>query len=68
MHIVFTNVKQSYKHNPKVSPFGISLIKKRQIKLEDAGTIDHSVLRFNNVLKLYIKKNAHKQSPIKNTI
>ena len=29
---------KTYKHNPKVSPFGIALIKKRQIKLRHAST------------------------------
>ena len=28
------------KHNPKVSPSGIALVKKRKIKLRDAGAID----------------------------
>ena len=35
-----------YQHNPKVSPFGIALVKKWQIKLGDAGTIDHFDLAF----------------------
>ena len=43
MHIL-QNVK--HQHNPKVSPFGISLIKKRQMKLGDAGTIDRFGLAF----------------------
>ena len=39
----YTNVK----HNPKMSPFGIAIVKKkRQIKLGDEGTIDHFGLAF----------------------
>ena len=41
MHIL-----QTLKHNPKVSPFGIALAKKLQIKLENAGTIDRFSLAF----------------------
>ena len=38
--------RKTYKHNPKVSPFGIALVKKWQIKLRDAGTIDRFDLAF----------------------
>ena len=40
----FTNVKNE--QNPKVSPFGIALIKKWFIKFGDAGTIDRFGLAF----------------------
>ena len=40
-HAHYTNIK----HNPKVSPFGIALVKKWQIKL-DARTIDRFDLEF----------------------
>ena len=46
--------RKTCKHNPKVSPFGISLIKKRQIKLGDAGTIDRFGLAFQyQIQKIY---------------
>ena len=45
MHIKLQK-RKTYKHNPKVSPFGIDLVKKRQIKLGDAGTIDGFGLMF----------------------
>ena len=62
IHAHFTNVKHIYKHNPKVSPFGVALIKKWQIKLGDAGTIDHFGLAFQYQIKKYIKRNGQKQS------
>ena len=38
---------KTYKQNPKFSPFGIAVVKKkRQIKLGDAGTIDRFGLTF----------------------
>ena len=58
-HAHFTNVK--HKHNLKVSPFGSALIKKRQIKLGDAGTTDHFSLALQYQLKKFIKKNGQKQ-------
>ena len=39
MHI--TQNAKLYKHNLKVSPLGIALVQKWQIKLGDAGTVDH---------------------------
>ena len=45
-----------YKHNPKVSPFGIALIKKMAIKLGDAGTIDHFGLVFQYMIKNIFEK------------
>ena len=56
------------KHNLKVSPFGIALIKILQIKLGDAGTIDRFGLAFLYLFLNYKKKNGHTQSQIKNTI
>ena len=47
---------KTYKHNPKGSPFGSALIKKRQIKLGDAGTIDHFGLAFQYQIKKINKK------------
>ena len=38
--------RKTYKHNPKVSPFDIALVKKWQIKLGDAGTIHRFGLAF----------------------
>ena len=38
--------RKTYKRNPKVSPFGIALVKKWPIKLGDAGTIDRFSLAF----------------------
>ena len=38
-----TSNAKTYKHNPKVSPFGIALVQQKinwQIKLGDAGTTD----------------------------
>ena len=46
-----TRKRKTYKHNPKVSPFGIALIKKWQIKLGDAITIDHFGLAFQYQIK-----------------
>ena len=59
-----------YKHNPKVNPFGIGLVKKkRQIKLGEAGTIDRFGLVFQYQMKKIIKKNGKKtQLQIKNII
>ena len=52
----FTNVKHK-KHNPKVSPFGIALIKKkRQMQLGDSGTIDRFGLAFQNQIKKIYKR------------
>ena len=45
MHILAYQ-RKIFKHNPKVSPFGIALITKWQIKLGDAGTIDRFGLAF----------------------
>ena len=53
-------------NNPKVSPFGIALVKKRQIKLGDAGTIDRFGLAFQYQIKNIIKKEWTKT--IANTI
>ena len=40
-----TNIKRSNIIYPKVSPFGISLVKKkRKIKFRDAGSIDRFIL------------------------
>ena len=36
-----STLHKQYKHNPKVSPFSIALIKNGNIKLGDAGTTDH---------------------------
>ena len=56
------------KHNKKVSPFGIALVKKKKaIQLGDAGTSDRFGLAFEYQIKKYIKKNRQKQSQIKNT-
>ena len=44
MHIIYNS--KTYQRNPKVSPVGIALVKKMQIKLVDAGTIDHFGLAF----------------------
>ena len=60
--------RKPYKHNPKGSPFGIALVKKWQIKLGDAGTIDRFGLAFQYQIKTIIKKNGQKQSQIKNII
>ena len=35
-----------YKHNPKVSPFGITLVNKWQINLGDTGTMTVSICNF----------------------
>ena len=43
--------QKTYKYNPKVSPFGIALIK-MAIKLGDAGTIDHFGLAFQYQIKI----------------
>ena len=68
MHIIYK--RKTYEQNPKVSPFGIALVKskKRQIKLGDAGTIDCFDLTFQYQITKIIKKNAQKQLQIKNTI
>ena len=59
---------KTYKHNPKISPFGIALVTKWQIKLGDAGTIDRFGLAFQYQIFFNIKRNAQKHSQIKNTI
>ena len=46
MHVTCINVKHT-NINLKVSPFGIALAKKQQIKLGDAGTIDRLGLAFS---------------------
>ena len=62
--------RKIYKYNPKVSPFGIALVKKkRQNKLADAGTIDRFGLAVQEQIKKLIKKkNGHKQLQIKHSI
>ena len=54
------------KHNPKISPLGIALINKWQIKLGDAGTIDHFGLALQYQIKTLYKKGniIHKISPV----
>ena len=52
------------KHNLKVSPFGIALVKKWQIKLGDAGTID----RFDLAFQYQITKKSTKLTSIYITI
>ena len=52
---------KTYKHNPKVCPFGIALVKKWQIKLEAAGTIDRSGLAIGK--KGRIKQNTKNIHP-----
>ena len=47
-----------------MNPCGIALIKKWQVKLVDAGTID----RFGLAFQYNIIKNGQTQSQIKNTI
>ena len=56
-----------YQHNPKVSPFGIAIVKKMQIKLGDAGTFDGLGLAFQYQMKtfFYIEKNGQEQSQLK---
>ena len=46
MLIIYIYKRKTYRQNPKVSPFGIALVKKRQIKLGDAGTTDRFGLAF----------------------
>ena len=60
--------RKTYKHNPKVSPFGIALVKKWQIKLGDAGTIDRFDLAFQYQILKIVKNNGQTQSQIKNII
>ena len=48
-HYNYTHVKHIYQHNPKVTPFGIALVKIKkikEIKLGYAGTIDRFGLAF----------------------
>ena len=60
---------KTYKHNPKVSLFGIYCSRKKwQIKLGDAGTNGRFGLAFQYQIKKYIEKNGQKQLQIKNTI
>ena len=59
--------RKTYKHNPKVSPFGIVFVKKWQIQLGDAGTIDCITYAFQYQIIKIIKKNGQKQLLIKNT-
>ena len=56
------------KHNPKGRLFGIALVKYWQIKLRDAGTIDHFGLAFQYQIKKNYRKNGQMQSQNKNTI
>ena len=47
MDTIYIYKRKIYKPNPKVSPFGIALVKKkRQIKLGETGTIDHFGMAF----------------------
>ena len=51
MHIT-VHKRKIYKHHPKVSLFGIAVVKNVQfIKLGDAGTIDHFGLAFQYQIK-----------------
>ena len=59
--------RKTYKLNLKVSPFGIAVIKKWQIKLRDAGTIDRFSLAFQYQINFVIKNNGQKKLQIKNT-
>ena len=52
--------RKTYKQNPKVSPFGIAVVKKCKIKLGDAGTIDRFGLAFQYQIKTIIKKRMDK--------
>ena len=52
MHILQT---QNIKQNPKVSPLGVALIKKWQVKIEVAGTSDRFSLAFQYQIKYIIK-------------
>ena len=63
-HAQYTNVK----HNPKVGPFGFALVKKRQIKLGDAGTIDCFDLVFQNQITKMLKNKGQTKSQIQTTI
>ena len=55
---------KTYKHNPKVNPFGIALLIKikRHIQLGDAGTIDHFGLAFQKTRLKQIFKKKGKQT------
>ena len=66
--IIYIYKSKTYKHNPKISPISIALVKKWQIKLEDAGTIDRFCLALQYQLKKIIKKNQQQKLQIKNTI
>ena len=57
-HAHFTNVK--HQNNPKVSPFGIALVKKWQIKLGHASTSDRFVLAFQYQIKKEKEKRVDK--------
>ena len=69
MHINFTNVK--HKHNPKVSPLGIALIKKWQTKLGDAGMLgiiyhsisNHQLMQISTFKKAVKKQFIHLEVP-----
>ena len=43
---IYIYKRKTYQHNPNVSPFGIALVEKWQIKLGDAGIIDRFGLLF----------------------
>ena len=60
--------KTYYQHNPKVSSFGIALVKKWQVKFRDAGTTDRFHLAFQYHIFKNIKKNGQKQSQLKNSL
>ena len=65
-HAQYINVR--HRHNPKVSIFGIALVKKWQIKSGDAGTVDRFGLAFQYQITKMIQKNGQKQLKIKNSI
>ena len=65
MHTTYT--QKTYKHDLKVSPFGIALVKKSKIKL-NAGTIDRFGLAFQYQIKNIYTKRMDKKMQIKNTI
>ena len=66
LHIIYKS--KTHKRNPKFSPFGIALVKKWQMKLGNAGTIDRFGLAFQYQIKKYIKQDGQKQLQIKNTM
>ena len=63
----FTNVK-NINIIRKLAPSGYCSHIKWQIKLGDAGTIDHFGLAFQYQIEKYITKDGQKQPQIKNTI